>query len=385
MHSTSSMTSSGSSSAAASLLTMAVRRSVPIAPASDAVSSLMMAITRASSARMPESSATVASSSAACSLSLASSSPDSLRRGISSTISACLRLMPRRSSMACVCSALVLSLSSRMISSALTLARTKPCTRCSLRSASPSAWRVRRCTTSNLKSRYARSISRIPMSLGSPSWMAIMFAAKRVSMPVSLYSWCSTRCGSALRLTSTTSRMPSLSLSSRTPDTPSSFLSSASSAMRSASDALLVPYGSSVMTIEWRPRSPFSKAATPRTVKRPLPVRYMARSPPSSTIWPPVGKSGAGRRAMSASTPTSASSMSASSAAATSRRLCGGMLVAMPTAMPWLPLMSRFGSLAGSTAGSSVESSKLGAKGTVSLSRSARSMSAAAGCRRHSV
>ena len=37
---------------------------------------------------------------------------------------------------------------------------------------------------------------------------------------------------------------------------------------------------------------------------------------------------------------------------AISRRLCGGMFVAMPTAMPWEPLISRFGNRAGSTTGS---------------------------------
>ena len=37
----------------------------------------------------------------------------------------------------------------------------------------------------------------------------------------------------------------------------------------------------------------------------------------------------------------------------TSPRLCGGMLVAMATAMPWLPLTNRFGNRDGSTVGSS--------------------------------
>ncbi len=41
----------------------------------------------------------------------------------------------------------------------------------------------------------------------------------------------------------------------------------------------------------------------------------------------------------------------------TSRRLCGGMLVAMPTAMPELPLMMRLGMRAGRTEGSRVDSS----------------------------
>jgi hypothetical protein len=41
----------------------------------------------------------------------------------------------------------------------------------------------------------------------------------------------------------------------------------------------------------------------------------------------------------------------------TSRMLCGGMFVAMPTAMPAEPFTSRFGNGAGRTVGSSVVSS----------------------------
>ena len=39
-----------------------------------------------------------------------------------------------------------------------------------------------------------------------------------------------------------------------------------------------------------------------------------------------------------------------------SLRLCGGMLVAMPTAMPVEPFISRLGSAAGRTVGSVVDS-----------------------------
>ena len=46
------------------------------------------------------------------------------------------------------------------------------------------------------------------------------------------------------------------------------------------------------------------------------------------------------------------SSMKATTASMTSRRLCGGMFVAMPTAIPDEPLTSRFGKRAGSTTGS---------------------------------
>ena len=53
----------------------------------------------------------------------------------------------------------------------------------------------------------------------------------------------------------------------------------------------------------------------------------------------------------------SGSSMKAIVAAIVSLRLCGGMFVAMPTAMPLEPLTSRFGKRAGRTSGSCSEPS----------------------------
>ena len=60
------------------------------------------------------------------------------------------------------------------------------------------------------------------------------------------------------------------------------------------------------------------------------------------------------------------------------------MLVAIPTAIPELPLMSRFGTFEGRTVGSCSRPSKLSAKATVSLSMSSRS-SVARGVSRASV
>ena len=57
----------------------------------------------------------------------------------------------------------------------------------------------------------------------------------------------------------------------------------------------------------------------------------------------------------------------------TSLRLWGGMFVAIPTAIPELPLIRRFGTFPGRTVGSSIRPSKLGMKSTVSLSISSRS------------
>ena len=62
----------------------------------------------------------------------------------------------------------------------------------------------------------------------------------------------------------------------------------------------------------------------------------------------------------------------------TSPRLCGGIFVAIPTAIPVDPFIRRFGDFAGSTDGSSSDSSKLGTKLTVSFSISLNNSSASA-------
>jgi hypothetical protein len=68
-------------------------------------------------------------------------------------------------------------------------------------------------------------------------------------------------------------------------------------------------------------------------------------------------------------------------AAATSRRLWGGMSVAMPTAMPLPPLSRMWGTWAGSTTGSSNVPSKLGCQSTVPWPSSASSSSEKAASR----
>lgn len=60
---------------------------------------------------------------------------------------------------------------------------------------------------------------------------------------------------------------------------------------------------------------------------------------------------------MSSGIVISGRSMKATQALMISVRLCGGMLVAMPTAMPEEPFTSRFGTLVGSTDGSVSDSS----------------------------
>ena len=91
---------------------------------------------------------------------------------------------------------------------------------------------------------------------------------------------------------------------------------------------------------------------------------------------PPVGKSGPETKRIRSSIGQLGLRMRWTVASMTSLRLCGGMFVAMPTAMPPEPLTSRFGTRDGRTVGSSFESSKFGTKSTHSLSMSVRSSTA---------
>jgi hypothetical protein len=72
---------------------------------------------------------------------------------------------------------------------------------------------------------------------------------------------------------------------------------------------------------------------------------------------PPVGKSGPFTYLLRRSTLMSGSSIIATTPSITSARLCGGMLVAMPTAIPAAPLTSRLGNRDGRTEGSRRRSS----------------------------
>src|SRR5580693_7795109 len=59
--------------------------------------------------------------------------------------------------------------------------------------------------------------------------------------------------------------------------------------------------------------------------------------PERPRMMPPVGKSGPGTMPINSSMPRSGFSISATQASMTSPRLCGGIFVAMPTAMPPAP------------------------------------------------
>ena len=119
-------------------------------------------------------------------------------------------------------------------------------------------------------------------------------------------------------------------------------------------------YGSSVTTRQMRPWIS-STSTIARIVIEPRPVRYASSMPLWPRIVAPVGKSGPLIRTRSAASSSSRDASGWSrchcTPSATSRRLCGGMLVAMPTAMPDEPLTSRFGNRDGRTVGSCVRPS----------------------------
>ena len=87
-------------------------------------------------------------------------------------------------------------------------------------------------------------------------------------------------------------------------------------------------------------------------------------------MMPRVGKSGPLMYSIRSASSASGFSRMQTQALMTSVRLCGGIFVAMPTAMPLEPLTSRFGKRDGSTRGSFLDSSKFGSQATVSLSMS---------------
>ena len=69
-------------------------------------------------------------------------------------------------------------------------------------------------------------------------------------------------------------------------------------------------------------------------------------------MTPPVGKSGPGICFINSLTLISLLSIKAKVPSIISPKLCGGMLVAIPTAIPPAPFTKRFGYCAGKTVGS---------------------------------
>ncbi|MNI88502.1 hypothetical protein D3C73_1458120 [compost metagenome] len=79
---------------------------------------------------------------------------------------------------------------------------------------------------------------------------------------------------------------------------------------------------------------------------------YAFRIPSLPIIVPPVGKSGPFTISINSSSVISGLSICVHIPFITSVKLCGGILHAIPTAIPYDPFINKFGSLAGNTEGS---------------------------------
>ena len=225
-------------------------------------------------------------------------------------------------------------------------------------------------TISCLKTRKTSSNSFKDITFGVPSIRANKIIPKVSWSCVCLYNWFKTTSGTASLLVSITILIPSLSVSSRSSAIPSIFLSLAKSAIFSIKLALFTWYGISVIIRESLPLLFGSTCAVPLILTFPLPVLYASLIPSIPKAFPAVGKSGPFMCFIKSSTPQSGLSIASIKPSITSVRLCGGIFVAIPTAIPSDPFTKRFGKTAGRTAGSFKVSSKLFVHATVSLSRS---------------
>ena len=119
-------------------------------------------------------------------------------------------------------------------------------------------------------------------------------------------------------------------------------------------------------------------------ISLPPPVSYASRIASPLMISPPVGKSGPLIILSISSSEMRGLSIMATVPSMTSAKLCVGMLVARPTAIPVAPLTRRFGKRPGRISGSLRVSSKFSDHLTVSFSISRKS-SMASGAMRASV
>ena len=172
--------------------------------------------------------------------------------------------------------------------------------------------------------------------------------------------------------------------SSRQSSTIGSFLSANSSPIFSMIAARTTEYGIEVMTMRLPSRRSLGSldvaggAQTQRAVAGFIDLRQLLLVCKKLAAG---GKSGPRTKRSIARVSRLGSSMSARRASSTSPALCGGIEVAMPTAMPWAPLIRRLGSCA-STIGSKRTPSKLGRQSVVPWPSSWVS---AAGRSRHSI
>ena len=184
-------------------------------------------------------------------------------------------------------------------------------------------------------------------------------------------NWFNTTCGFASLFSSITIlTLCSLSDSSLISEIPSILFSLAKCAIFSINFALLTWYGSDVTIILCLLFDISSISVSALIIIFPRPVLYVFLIPSVPIIKPPVGKSGPLIIFIKSSSVTSSSSIIFTIPSITSLKLWGGILVAIPTAIPDDPFTKSAGIVAGSTVGSCNLSSKFGIKSTVFFSMS---------------
>ena len=185
-----------------------------------------------------------------------------------------------------------------------------------------------------------------------------MLSEMRVSSAESLNKLSIITSGSTVRDFGSSTRRMSSALSSRTSPRSGAFFSSIKVASCSTSFDFCTRCGISVTTMRHMPRPRSSVCQRARTRKPPRPVSYASRIfSGGSTTMPPVGKSGPRMTVSRSSVVALLLSISSKQPSISSATLCGGMFVAMPTAMPLDPFANRFGNAAGRTTGSCLEPS----------------------------
>ena len=155
------------------------------------------------------------------------------------------------------------------------------------------------------------------------------------------------------RLSSSTIRVVSVD-SSRISVMPSTRLSWTKEAILMNIAALFTLKGTLLMMIRSRPPSTSSTSVSPRIFIMPRPVVIYLWMPSRPIMMPPPGKSGPGIIFKISLMLASGFSMSIQITSINSPRLCGGIFVVMPTAIPVEPFINKLGSAAGRTAGSVV-------------------------------
>src|SRR3989344_3611221 len=145
---------------------------------------------------------------------------------------------------------------------------------------------------------------------------------------------------------------PSLSDSSRMSRIPSILFSRTKSAIFIISSDLFTLYGIDEIII-WKFPFDFSTiSASPRVRIDPRPVEYACNKSFFEKISPPVGKSGPFMNSIRSSVVALGCPIRCDAASIASPKLCGGIFVAMPTAIPSVPFRRRLGRAAGRTTGS---------------------------------